>query len=209
MKDGLRGPGRGNNRTGVRARNRGLQPEVRGPGGPAAADPDPEQGTAPAKAEGGAGPDSHAVAELPALERHVAVDLALRQHAGRLEHDFLDFCRLAEECIEQNHWARFGYPGPQEYFEERVGISYRSLRRRLSVLEALKRLPEAERPEAEAAVLALGSHKSAALARAIGREGVDWRQLVEFAQRATAEAVQERVTIETGGKPRGDPGRPR
>ncbi|MDP3768203.1 MAG: hypothetical protein Q8S13_09320, partial [Dehalococcoidia bacterium] len=102
----------------------------------------------------------------------------------------------------------FGFDAPDRYFEDRIGISYRTLRRRLSVLEAIKRLPEADRPEAEAAVIALGSHKSAAIARAIGREGVDWRQLVEFAQRATAEAVQERVTIETGGKARGDPADP-
>lgn len=154
------------------------------------------------------------VAALPApqvdiaLPRHEIVDLALRQGASRLETDFFAFVRLAKECIDEGLWARFGFDGPAKYFEDRIGISYRSLTRRLSILEGIKRLPEAEQPDAEHALAELGSHKSGILARAFGRDGVDWRELVEFARRATEEAVQDRVSTETRAKPRGPASEP-
>ena len=147
--------------------------------------------------------------EALSLPRHEELDLALRQYAARIELSFLDFCALAKEVIDGGHYARWGYPGPEPYFTDRIGVSYRSLRRCLSVLEALDRLPEAERPEARAALAEVGSHKAGAIARAFGRDGVDWRALVAFARDATVEAVQDRVSRETGAQPRGpasDPG---
>lgn len=142
------------------------------------------------------------------LPRHEAIDLALRQYSTRLERDFFAFVRLAKECIDEGIWSRFGFDAPAKYFEERIGVSYRSLQRRLSILDGIKRLPEPEQAEAEQVLAEIGVHKSAALARALGRDGVDWRELVEFARRATESAVQDRVSAETGAKPRGPASEP-
>lgn len=143
------------------------------------------------------------IPEVLALERHLELDLALRQHAQRIELSFLEFCDLAREVIDGGHYARFGFESPDRYFTDRIGVSYRSLRRCLSVLEALDRLPEPERPEARAALAEIGTHKAGSIARALGRDGVDWRALVDFARDATVEAVQDRVSRDTGAQPRG------
>lgn len=140
---------------------------------------------------------------VPALAPHEQVDLKLRQMAGRIADHFLEFADLALAAIEQKVYERFGFLDEAAYFTERVGVSYRTIRRWLSVAEGLRRLPEGERAEARQAVARLGVHKSAALATVLGKDGHNWREMVAFADKATAEAVQARVSEATGALPRG------
>ena len=141
----------------------------------------------------------------PALEPWVEGDLKLRQLAKRIETDYLAFCDLAKEAMEQGWHTRFGYVDPGDYFEERIGLSWRTLRRRFTILEAIARLPQAEQAEARSTMVELGSHKAAALAPLVREDGADWRKAAEFAKTATEEAVQSMVSEKLGRPHRGLP----
>lgn len=140
---------------------------------------------------------------LPAIPRHEEVDTLLRQSAQRLEMGFLDFCELAQEAIEGKYHEKFGFVDAEPYFQDRIGCSYRSLRKRLAVLEGLRKLPVGQMEPAKQAVAALGAHKSSILAPVLGRDGQDWQTWVELAHESTEEALQDLVSSELGLRPRG------
>ncbi len=144
-------------------------------------------------------------AALPPVEPWVEGDLKLRQLANRIETDYLEFCELARHVQKEGWHTRFGYVDIGDYFEERIGLSYRTLRRRFAVLEAIEKLPPAEQAEARATMVELGSHKAAALAPMLGQEGTDWREASDFARRATEDAVQNMVSEKLGRPHRGLP----
>ena len=133
--------------------------------------------------------------------------LHLQQLVRRIEIDYLDFCDVAKRAIDEQWWAHYGYAGPQPYFEDKVGIGYRSVRRRLVIAEALERLPEADRGSAREALAGIGGHKASVLAPLLGQVP-DWRDFVELAKDATEEAVQDAVSRRLGHKPRGVAGEP-
>lgn len=142
----------------------------------------------------------------PPAPRHEVVDLELRQRARRIEADYMAFIELAQEAIAGQYHLKFGFQTEEAYFSDRVGISYRSVRRRLQILEGVLRLPPAEQTEARAALAEIGAHKAAEVARILGRDGgAPWRDLVEFAKGVTEEALREEVSIRLGTKPRGLP----
>lgn len=137
------------------------------------------------------------------MPRHEEVDLLLRQSAQRLEMGFLTFCELAQEAIDGKMHERFGFVDEAAYFTERIGVSYRSLRRGLTVLEGLRKLPAGQIEPAKLAIAAIGSHKSSILAPILGKDGQDWQTWVALAQEATEEALQDLVSSELGLRPRG------
>lgn len=150
-----------------------------------------------------AGQKSAALRITLELEPHEALDLKLRQAATRIAQGFLDFVDLAAEAIDSKVYERFGFVEPARYLEERIGVSYRSVRRWLAVREGLLRLPPSDQPDARVAVAEIGSHKASALAPILGREGQDWREWIERAKTSTEEAMQSAVSTATGAKPRG------
>ena len=97
---------------------------------------------------------------IPEQPQWVAGTLHLQQLVRRIEIDYLDFCDVAKRAIDEQWWAHYGYQGPQPYFEDKVGIGYRSVRRRLVIAEALERLPEGDRPAAREALAGIGGHKA-------------------------------------------------
>ena len=165
------------------ARNRKAK-EYASLAGPAAEPQHPAEGTTP---------DS-TLPQVQPLEPWIAGDLKMRQLAQRIETDYLDFCTLAKQAMEQGWHTRFGFVDPGDYFEERIGLSWRTLRRRFTILEAIEKLPPADQAEAKATMVELGSHKAAALAPILREEGADWKKAAEFARGATEEAVQSMVS---------------
>jgi hypothetical protein len=153
--------------------------------------------------------------EIPAIPRHQEVDTLLRQHAQRIETGYMDFMELAREAIENKYYERFKdasgqiYLDAEPYFQDRIGISYRSVRRRLQTLEGVLRLPAEEQGDAKRALAALGSHKAAEVARIMGRDqGSPWRDVAEMATQMTEDALREEVSARLEAKPRGLPGAP-
>ncbi len=142
---------------------------------------------------------------VPPLQPWIEGDLKLRQLAQRIETDYLAFCEVAKTAMAEGWHQKFGYVDASAYFDERIGLSYRTVRRRLAILEAIQRLPEAEQSEARAVMVELGSHKAGALAPLLGQEQVDWRESAEFARRATEDAVQSMVSEKLGRPHRGLP----
>ena len=138
-----------------------------------------------------------------ALAPHESLDLQLRQAAKRLASGFLQLCDLAVQAIAEKVHERFGYDSEARYFDERVGISYRTLRRWLAIHEGLNRLPEADRQEAAAALVELGSHKAGVLAPILGLDGQDWRAWTRIAVEADEATLQQGVSAVTGARPRG------
>jgi hypothetical protein len=136
--------------------------------------------------------------KVPALEEHEKIDLALRQMGRRLGQSFLDAAALIHRARESRYYQRFGFEDVLKYAESRLQVSYRTLARWLACWEAVLRVSEPEQEEVKAAFAEIGSHKSGVLAPAVGHPEADWRQLAEFAKKATEEGLQERVSAETG-----------
>lgn len=145
--------------------------------------------------------------DVPTPPRHEIVDLALRQHVQRIETGFLEFLELAREAIDGAYYIKFGFQDPERYFQDRLGASYRSVRRRLSILDGLDRLVVGERERAKVALASLGGHKAAEVARLLGRRD-GWAELAARAQDMTEEAVRDEVSARLGSKPRGLPSEP-
>jgi hypothetical protein len=131
------------------------------------------------------------------------VDRRLRDVADRTSRTFMDMARVAAEAVDIKVWERFGYVSVDLYFQERIGVAYRTLKRWLQADAGPERLPAEERGEARAKLAKLGVHKAASLGPVFGRPGVDWREQVAFAEQATSAAVQARATDITGNPPRG------
>lgn len=136
------------------------------------------------------------------------LDQQLRDAASKTAATFLDFADLAAQAIERKVHESFGYLSEEKYFEERVGVGYRTLRRWLQARAGVQRLPEEDRPEARIKLAHLGVHKAASLAPVLGKVDVDWRDEVAFAEQATTSAVQARASDLTGARPRGMPEEP-
>lgn len=147
--------------------------------------------------------NSGADLQPPVLPRHEEVDLLLKQSVKRLELGFMDFLELADEAIQGKFHERFGFQDASEYFDQRIGFSYRTLCRRMAVLAALRGLPPGQMPAAREALAELGSHKSSILAPAFAKEPADWQEWVDLARGATEEALQDAVSSALGHKARG------
>src|SRR5215831_15571731 len=113
---------------------------------------------------------------------HERIDAILRQTARNLFSEWLRFAEAARDFVDGGFWVRFKFETPEAYFDERLGLSYRTVRRWLSVVDGLRRLPVKERPEAEQALTGLGSHKAGALAPVLGKDGQDWKAWVMVAR---------------------------
>lgn len=152
----------------------------------------------------GAAADS-TLPEVPPLEPWIAGDIKLRQLAQRIETDYLDFCAVAQTAMAENWHLKFGFVDASDYFEQRVGLSYRTLRRRLTILESIQRLPEAEQPEAKKILTEIGPKKAAAIAPMLGKPDLDWRAAADFAKGVNESAVQSMVSEKLGHPHRGLP----
>lgn len=137
------------------------------------------------------------------VNRAAIVDTELRRLSTRIESDFFAVCELVQEAIDGAYYARFGFADAERYLEDRLGLSYRSVRRRLAVLDAVRALPAKDQEDAKTQLAAVGSHKAAALAPALRQDPQGWREWVKTAAAETVEAVQGRVTRALGLKPRG------
>lgn len=140
---------------------------------------------------------------LPVVPRHEEVDTLLKSHVKRIELGFFEFLDLADEAIEGKYYEKWGYVDAQPYFEERIGIGYRTLCRRMATLDGLRALPPADLPQAKDVLAELGTHRASILAPALKKEPADWREWVELARGSTEEALQEAVSSALGSRPRG------
>ena len=138
-------------------------------------------------------------------KRHLVVDRLLRELVTRMTQMQFEFTALAQETLTDRLYVRHHYQDPDEYFEQRIGFSWRSLRRRLAIEEAFHRLEGAERADCRTALSGLGVHRAAILAPAIGKPKQDWREWVKIAQKLDEDALQTRVSEALGAKTRGKP----
>lgn len=147
---------------------------------------------------------------MMALETLSARDLVQELLARRdmAESSWLDFCEAAWHVIRTEAWVTAGYPDPVRFFEDRVKVSYRGLRRSLTIFEAVMALPPAEQEDAKTALVRIGKHKAAALAP-LFLNGIpdddgtpaaapDWRAWTARAERLTEKALQAEVTEHLG-----------
>jgi hypothetical protein len=135
--------------------------------------------------------------------RAALVDAELKRHATRIERDFLTVCELVQEVITEGYYARYGFVDAERYLEDRLGLSYRSVRKRVAALEAIRSLPATERESARQAIAEVGATKASILAPALKQDADGWRDWVKHAATETVEDLQSRVTTALGLKARG------
>jgi hypothetical protein len=131
------------------------------------------------------------------------IDARLLLLARGLLEAFLDFAQAVGEAYKTKVWEHFGYPDPERYFVERIGIKPRTFARFLRIQDMLERLPEDDRAAATEKVAEIGSHKAAIIAAAVERDPACFEALVVDAEQMTEEALQERVNRTLGLPARG------
>lgn len=114
-----------------------------------------------------------------------------------------EFMDLAGEVVTDKLYVGMHYQTIEEYFGQRVGFSWRALRRRLAIRDAVRKLDDAEQASARQALIGLGIHRAAILAPVIGRAGQEWQQWVTWGQQLDEKQLQERVSRAVGAKARG------
>ena len=134
--------------------------------------------------------------------KHALLHEALCKRCLAIEVDCLDLMDLLSEAHRVSLWTQMGYPSAARYFEEGVGLHYRTVQRLVAIGRGLERLPDSERVEARKAIARLGTHKAGVLAPLLGAEDQDWRALVTQAGQMTEQALQERVSKVTEAAPR-------
>lgn len=137
------------------------------------------------------------------INRAAVVDAELRRLATRVETDFLEICELVEEVRREGFHARFGFVDVERYLEDRIGLSYRSVARRLAAAKAVRALPAPDQDDAKNQLAALGASKAAVLAPALQQDPAGWRDWVKKAATESVEGLQRKVTTALGLKARG------
>lgn len=135
---------------------------------------------------------------VPDVPRHVVVDQLLQQHVGKALTHLLAVCELALEVIDHGYQAHYGFTHPEQYFEDRLHLPYRTLMGGIAVVRAIRALPEAERARAQRVLVALGSHKARVLAPLMLENPAQWEAWTEKAEGMSEAALQEQVNLARG-----------
>lgn len=139
---------------------------------------------------------------IPPLEPHEAALLRLQQIWHRVNQSHMEAAEATWAAYQEKIWERHGYVDPPQFFEDRVGVSFRNVQRVLSVWRAYLAVPEADMDEARAALTEIGTHKAAIiapkLAESTDEHPVDWRKLVADAKTHSIQALQDKVSTERG-----------
>lgn len=140
---------------------------------------------------------------LETRDRAAVVDAELRQRARRLETDFYALSELVIEARDGQYFTRFGFLDLASYLEDRLGLSARSILKRLAPAEAVLGLPPALQDEVKDRLAQIGSTKAAILAPALRRDSERALEWLEHASADTVGQLQDRVSRTLGLKPRG------
>lgn len=141
---------------------------------------------------------TEALARIDYDELHLKVQQAFK----RTGHAFLELADILWEACEAKIWERYRCADPARYFDQYHGASYRTVRRLLSIREALEVVPAEERRQLKAAYAEIGVSKSAVISTAV-KHGHDWHDLVENARDVSEDQLQAHVSKLTGALPRG------
>lgn len=135
----------------------------------------------------------------------------MKGFAKKISRSCIEFAHEIQQAIDGNDHAHFGYAGPDDYFHDKLGLAWGSVRKYLAPLRAINALPEAQREEATEKLAGIGISKAAAISPAIERAPETIDAWIELAKNANKDTVQAKVSDALGHKPRGaavanDPG---
>lgn len=146
---------------------------------------------------------------LPDRARTDRVRQEIKQRMMKLEDDFLAVAELIEEAVEGRYYQSWrspshpqGYLDPEDYFRGELGVSPRTIWKRLAVLRAWRSLPPADAGQARQALAYIGPAKAAIIAPAI-EQGGDWKAWTDEAAETNEDALQAHISDSLGLKPRG------
>lgn len=141
-------------------------------------------------------------------DRWTELDDMLCVLSRSLESSMYVFLERLAEAEDGAIWGRSSIPGGPyrdfaDYCETRLGLSYRTVARRLAVLRSLWALPAAERAPATTALAQIGWAKASVLAPVLRELPATWREALAGAEEVGVEVLQERVSKALGLHPRG------
>ena len=143
---------------------------------------------------------------IPPLEAHEATLLRLQQIWRKVNESHMEAAEATWGAYQEKLWERFGFVDPAQFFEDRIGVSFRHVQRVLSIWRAYLAVPEHDMAEARAALTEIGVHKAAIIAPKLVETAaenhpdglVEWRKLVADAKTHTIQALQDKISTERG-----------
>lgn len=136
---------------------------------------------------------------IPPLDPDAALELEAQQATQRMNHCHMEAAEVYWRIVNEKLWERRGYADGPQYFEDRIGIAYRTAQRAVAIWEAHLALPEGDqRIAARSALEQIGVHRAAIIAPAIKEQPTEWQKWTETARTHSQEALQEQVTNARG-----------
>lgn len=139
---------------------------------------------------------------IPPLSPDEALELKAQQITRKMNACHMEAAETYHEVYREKLWERRGHADLTDYFEDVIGIAYRTAMRAIQIWEAHLALPEGERPAALTALAEIGINKAGIVAPAIKEQPLEWTKWTQSAREMSREALQEQVTKARGLPPR-------
>jgi hypothetical protein len=142
---------------------------------------------------------------IPPLSPHEALQLRGQKVTQDMNKSHMAAAEVYYEIFQQKLWEYFGYAAAPPYFEEVIGISYRSAQQAIAIWEAHLAIPEAARADARQALEGMGVYRAAVIAPVLKEQPLQWTAWTSAgADKALSrEALQEKVSKARDLPPKG------
>jgi hypothetical protein len=135
---------------------------------------------------------------VPPLNPYEALQLKGQQVTRKMNATHLEAAEIYYEIYTQKLWEHFGFADSPEYFDEVIGVAYRTAMRAIQIWESHLAIPEETRAEALRALEGIGVNKASIVAPAIKEHPLEWTKWTQSAREMSREALQEQVTKARG-----------
>jgi hypothetical protein len=144
---------------------------------------------------------AESVVTIPPLDPFETLQRELQQVTRQMTSCYLEAAEKYYEGYIKKIWEHFGYQDPDDYFEERIGVAYRTYMQSVLVWSAHLAITEGERPDARLALEGVGIYKAAVIAPVIKERPLEWAEWTKAAKDLNREALQEKVSKARGLPP--------
>ena len=139
---------------------------------------------------------------IPPLTPDEALEIKAQEVTQRMNQTTMQAAEIYYQIYTEKLWERRGFADMQDYFNDRIGIAYRTAMRAIQIWEAHLAIPEETRADARRALEQIGVHRAAIIAPAIKESPLTWTEWTKAAAEISQEALQEKVSKTRGLPPK-------
>lgn len=139
---------------------------------------------------------------IPARSPEEELEFKGQQVTQGINRSMMEAAEVYHEIFAMKLWEHRKHADAPQYFEDVIGISYRTAARAAQIWSSILAVPEGERADARKALEVMGVARAAAVAPAIKEKPESWLEWTEISKQKSLPALQEQVTTSRGKPPR-------